>query len=788
MPRVTFTHHEDTVVVEERSESRIHRFLGAASDAVLYALVFLLPLFFIAGLQDGVELPKQILLLTLTTLVGVLWLVRVFLSRSLTIRKSFLFFPIILFVLGIGIGTITSVDRYTSLFGGALGEYASMATLVGFFLFLFFTVASDRDLRFVRRALIAFTASSIVLFGISVLKLFGVAVPGVPGNNVWNFVGSSYALGIFAAVVILLVSGLLLFESKEHVFLKGKTGVMLHTFAIISGILGLFYLLVLDWWVAWVITLIGTGLLLLFVFVYAHTFRHLARLLLPLITLVFAILFLFIRTPVVANFPVEVAPGLKVGWSVAQDVLQEYPAFGSGPATYGLEYVKYQPEVFTTTPLWNVRFDRAGSAVLTWLPTTGLAGAILWILLVIMMIGLVVHSFLRERDPTAWLLSVTLFFPWIGLVIASFLYSSNMTLGFLFWFFTALLVIATSRNLSLFTFQSSPRALLSTSLGAVVFAVLMIILMLLGVARYTAWAAFGRAVQASASGDSVAMQTELLRAVDHDPRTDVFVRNVAQARLLKAAQAESLADLRTELNHSVAAARQAVTVGPKNSVNWAMLGGIYREMASVVTGSGELGLQAYERAMELEPRNPVHPTQMGRIHLVLSDRAMQAEERGQADEHLADAERFFQSALDRKLDYAPAHFYLAATLDRQGKIAEAITKMEAVMQYNPQDIGALFQLSLLYLKNKEISKAETALVRSVQLAPNYANAHWYLASIYESRKEFDKAIAEIEAVLATNPDNADVEKRLEALRAGKSGTGLPEPIGPAQADEDKFPR
>ncbi len=786
MARIIVEEHEHVTAAGD--QSRLVATLGWLTDHVLVALVFLFPLFYFPGLRDTLEMPKQLLLLGLMTVAGILWIVRVFLSRTLTLRRSFIFFPVILYLFGLGIATMTSLDRYVSFFGGSFNEYTSFASLVGFVLLLFFVVSSGRDFTLVRRLLSAFLIAALLLGLGALLKIFGVSLPWLPAARGWNTVGSVFALGIFSAALVVLASGLSLFDPRGHAaFLPNRSGTFVRILALVVGVLHLVVLVVLDWWIAWAVLLVGIGLLLLFVFVYAHTFRNLAHLLLPLVAFVVALILLFVRTPIRTNLPIEIGPGQGASWQVATEVLREHPVLGSGPATYLFDYAKYRPAALSQTVLWNVRFDRAKSFVLTLLPTAGLVGAILWVLLVGIVVGLAVQSFLREREPTAWLLTTTMFFPWAALLVARFLYSSNMTLEFFFWLLTALLVVGASRRLGAFTFAASPRALLGTSFGAVMFAVLVVIVLVLGVARTSAWAALGRAVAANARGDFDTTREELVRAVDRDPRTDVFSRNLAQLRLVEAARATSNNELQTTLNAAVTMARRGAAASPANAENWAMLGSIYREMALVVTNAAELALDAFGKTRELEPRNPVYPTEMGRVEIVLADRArgeaqskdeeVRREAEARIAEHLSNAEQLFGEAIELKQDYAPAHFFMAVVLDREGRLKEAITKMESVVRFNPQDVGVAFQLGILYLKDNNSAKAEAEFKRALQLSPNYANAHWYLAALYETQGKLADAIREVEAVLATNPDNQAVKDRLTKLRGGTATTPpLPAPV------------
>ncbi|MBI4133101.1 tetratricopeptide repeat protein [Candidatus Uhrbacteria bacterium] len=785
MPQVIVEAHEHVMVT--LGGSRLSDLLHRATDVLLALFVFLFPFVYFPGLHDTLELPKQAILLTTLALAGILWIIRVFMTRTLTIRRSFIFFALVLYLVTIGIATLTSLDRYVSFFGGVFNEYASLATLVGFALLFFFVVNAERDLALVRELLIAFLSSATLLGVIMVLRFFGVGLPGLPALGSWTPVGSVFALGLVSAGTLLLAQGLLLVHPAGHrEFLPGRSGTALRLLAVLAGVFHLVILIMLDWWVAWVAVLVGTGLLLLFVFVYAHVFRNLLHLLLPLITFVVAVLLLFVRTPIRANVTSEISPGHGMSWEITTATLRDHAALGSGPATYAFDFAKYRPASLLASPLWNVRFDHSRSFVLTLLPTVGLAGAIVWLLLIGLVVGGVVKSFFREREATAWLLTVVTFFPWVGLLVARFLYSSNMTLEFMFWFLTALLAVMTTRSLSPTTFVASPRALLGTSFGAVLFAVLVVTVLVSSVARTGGWFAFARSLRANAAGDFDRVREELVRAVDRDPRTDVFSRNLARVHLVEATRTTTLPELQGTLNAAVLAARRAVSAGPENSANWIVLGAIHRELAPAVTGAGELALVAFLRARELEPRNPAYPTEMGRVEIILADRArIEAESRDEAvrrsalarvAEHLVNAERLFNEAIELKQDFAPAHFYIAAVLDRQGRLAEAITKLESVVQFNPRDVGVAFQLGLLYLKNNNLAEAEAEFVRALELAPNYANARWYLASIYERRGDFDKAVREIEAVLATNPDSQLVQERLASLRRGQPATELPQPV------------
>jgi len=143
------------------------------------------------------------------------------------------------------------------------------------------------------------------------------------------------------------------------------------------------------------------------------------------------------------------------------------------------------------------------------------------------------------------------------------------------------------------------------------------------------------------------------------------------------------------------------------------------------------------------------------------------------------AEKHFWKAIELKPDYAPAHFELALVFERQGRLDDAVGKMESVAQYNVLDVGVYFQLGLLYVQRAEegdIDRAKETFEYVIKLAPNYSNAHWFLASIYEMDGDISAAVSEVEAVLVLNPTNELVKARLDRLIGGQISNTFPEAI------------
>jgi Tfp pilus assembly protein PilF len=205
-------------------------------------------------------------------------------------------------------------------------------------------------------------------------------------------------------------------------------------------------------------------------------------------------------------------------------------------------------------------------------------------------------------------------------------------------------------------------------------------------------------------------------------------------------------------------------------------GNVYWQVNNLVAGAEKVASESFSRAMVLEPSNPLPLIQLGKLNIGLYDRQNAAGTADQAVDNLTAAEKYLTQAITLKQDYAPAHYYLAAVFERQGKLEEAVARLVALRTYRPSDIGLGFQLAMLYIRLEKFDLAQAELERIINLSPDYANARWYLAALYEKNSQFDKAIEQVNKVAELNHENQEVKNKLEQLRAGQAAAVIPEPV------------
>ena len=135
---------------------------------------------------------------------------------------------------------------------------------------------------------------------------------------------------------------------------------------------------------------------------------------------------------------------------------------------------------------------------------------------------------------------------------------------------------------------------------------------------------------------------------------------------------------------------------------------------------------------------------------------------------LEQAKAQFEKAVQLKSDYSSARFQIAMVYQAQGKTTEGLQALEDAKKSSPNDVGLAFQIGIVYYQQKDYQKAKTELERAVGLDFNYANAVYFLGLTYDKLGQKAQAIAQISKISDLNPDNQELKKVLDNLKAGKS--------------------
>ena len=134
--------------------------------------------------------------------------------------------------------------------------------------------------------------------------------------------------------------------------------------------------------------------------------------------------------------------------------------------------------------------------------------------------------------------------------------------------------------------------------------------------------------------------------------------------------------------------------------------------------------------------------------------------------NLSLAEKDLTRAHELAPENAETNFALGNLRWAQGKFAEAKLFYDAALKADPRHKGALNNLGMLALDEKDWDLAVKFFRASIQVAPGDAKSHYLLARAEFSLGHKNEAAAEIQIALQLNPDQTEFIKLQETIRGG----------------------
>lgn len=746
-------------------------FLEKIGKGSLYLAVFLLPLWFLPFTQNIVIYQKQTLLVMLVFLGLVAWLAKIVNKGEIRLRVSFLYIPVVLLLVAVGISTLLSRWVAASFWGWPLSLSDNFLTLVVFALFSFLVFQVLEDSKHLFRLLLTLLISSGVAVLYTILQAYELYLLPFEFTKLatFNTLGNMNGVAIFSAVLMPLALALA-FVSK--MFLRWVLWV-------VSAIL-FASLVLLNFQTAWVVLTAGLLVLLSFGMWNMKKKNEFGWVSFPMVLIIVAIFFMVFQVALPGaprTLPLEVSLSQRATLNVAKETLKERSLFGAGPGTFVLQYAKYRPAELNQTVFFGTRFSSGASEVLNWLVTKGMVGLLLLLALFGTLKVMGFRALLRsENENFSWMLGLGTFASLVALIISQFLYPSSFMLWFLFWVLLGALAFVGAKTVRNLTIAKHPFLALGSSFVFLIILIFGLGLLFIGGQKYVAETQYLKGVRASAAGDLDGAITNVLSAANLNPTVDLYWRDLSQLYLAKVnqiaadqelTQEERAQQTQTAVSNSVAATRAATQVAPANVANWNVQGFMYRSLIGI-EGAEALAQEAYLKAAELEPTSPFPWTELARSQVLQAQNLSLKEEAKEVRAQvLESALENLQKALELKFDYAPAHFLTAVVYNQQGKSDEAVAKLEETkLIASPNDIGLAFQLGVLYWQQKELDKAQAELERAIAINPNYSNARYILGLVYDAQGDSEAAKLEFAEVERLNPENEDISRILENLEEG----------------------
>jgi len=674
----------------------------------IYTAIFLTPIFFLPWTSDVLDFNKQALLLLLVMVSFFAWMLKVLVSGKVEINKNRIHIVVGILFLSYIFSTIFSVYRYGSFWGWPQITSEGLLSIMAIFLFYFLIVNIFSKNNIFTSVIVLFSSALIVeLIGIlQLLKLF-IFPLDFTKSVIFNTVGTIGSLGFFVAILLPLAM-ILLMASKNW-------WKVLFIFQLVLSAVILF---LINYPIIWWAVILGSALVMIFG-VFKKEFFDARWLALPMFFLAISLFFMLLSGQVnwLPRGTNEISLSHGATFQITLQAVKENPIFGSGPGTFAYDFLKFKNPDFNKSSLWNITLNRGSSKILDNLVTTGLLGFLAFLAVIIYPVILGIKFLISkksakvlEHSVSSWVLTSGFLIAFAAQVFAYFLYNSNIVLELVFFFLIAGLVVSISEEKTRYELKSSS---LLTLLFTFIFTLVFIFglgLLILDGQRYVAEVSYFKGLLALQSNNLDDGIINLEKAASQNSSSDLYFRQLSRVYLFK---------LQDELSKG----SQNPSEEEKNKI---------QILAANSVNAGKI-------ATDINPNNANNWSVRGYVYQSLMNVGQQ------------EAETWALTSYQEALKLDPNNPYLL--------MQEANVNFVLALRMGQDQIEQ---------KNQFLNQAKEKLEKAVDLNPNYSDVLYSLGLVYDSLGEKEKAIEKFTLVQQLNPQNNDIAKILESLKAGRS--------------------
>ena len=760
----------------QRSEKWASKVLDNILYVSLAAIFFGIPVFFTGFASQGIGFEKQMYFYFWILIALIAWTSNGVIKGEMSIRRTPLDIPILIFWFVYLISTVFSIDKWHS-FWGFFGDPTHGFINVTASIIVYYIILSHFNERFLRIMLGAFLSSGFVVMIWEILMVRGIIRlqdPNFVQSHGWaqffqnSPIGSISGTAIFlSAMLVLLVTVFL--KTKLSEMPKTKKIALLTIFSVMM-IMALYLLLAFYFFVPWPGILIGIGFFLIYVLARIVKTDE-GSIWLPMVIFMAILAILLMgnnlatnRSIFPATFPAEVNPQHKLSWQVAKAAMKDNFFLGSGPATYGYIFSEYRPQEFNLNNLYNLRFYQGSGVLWEALPTLGALGTFALILLLASFLSVGIYLLSKDKEKNK-IYSLGTMAAMLVILVSAFitrLDGSLIIVGVLLATITLGINLKESDakenhlNLSL---KASPKYALALAFVFLVVSAGVVFLFVFLGKIYAAdiFAGIsGRQRNITIEG-SVAPIIKAVNLYNKESRYYTIGGQqyiaLANSEFLKGDKADTNL-IREYLDNSIVLASKGKELMPKDALAGAVLAQAIENKASYLNEFLDQAITSYNDTLALEPHNPDVYLKIGQLK---AKQASIEKDEAKKKDFIDQAIEMFQKSVDKKANYALGYYYLSLINGQLGKTDEAISFAEKALTYNNQGADYILNLANLYRSkggDDNLKNAELLYQRILQFAPNDTNTLLGLGLLYEKTSKKDDAIKQYKKVLDSLPTDA----------------------------------
>jgi Tfp pilus assembly protein PilF len=188
------------------------------------------------------------------------------------------------------------------------------------------------------------------------------------------------------------------------------------------------------------------------------------------------------------------------------------------------------------------------------------------------------------------------------------------------------------------------------------------------------------------------------------------------------------------------------------------------------SGQHQAALDCFQRAIAANPQNADGYYNLGAVyhHLGKANRD---------NNYYAQAEHYYQKAIDLDKDHADAYRGLTVLMAEQQRTEEALKMLAEWGQRSPTSADARVELARLYQELGDRKQAEKQLLDAIAIDSRHARARAALGLLREQEGDTAQALVNYNASLEANKVQPQVAARIAALSATLPPPSLAGPMG-----------
>jgi putative inorganic carbon (hco3(-)) transporter len=678
----------------------------------------------------------MILVYILTSVIAFTWIIKMFQSREILIRRTPLDIPLMLFLLSQILSTIFSIDVHTSIWGYYSRSNGGLLSIFSYIL-LFYAFASnfrkEDVLRFLKVALLG----GLVVSLYAIPEHFGVSPSCIILTS--SFSADCWVQDVQARVFATLGQpnwlgaylGMLIFPALYFFLQAANRKALIFSFA---ALMALYMALTFTFSRGATLGLLaGLGVFISLFLIRKFYFKvksenkdslSASKLLLIGITGFILINILFgsaltrfkliseskptedPNKPTASGVTQLESGGTESGqirlivWQGAMDIFKRYPIFGSGVETFAYSYYNFRPTSHNLVSEWDFLYNKAHNEYLNYLATTGLFGFLSYMGIILTFIFWSLKQLLFRKksehfQSAQYFLTASLLAGYVSYLIQNIFGFSVVVIAMLFFIFPSLVFVYADKTSPLHLskglyafFQNILKVIYKRKIYinlTYVFLLLFLILTLSTIVRF--WIGdyfFKQGSNYSDSGNPGRAYNYLIWAVRFNGGEPLY---------------------RSELGYAASSAAVALS----------------EEDATLSANLKDEAIAETNKALSISPKNLSLIRTAIRTHYQLS-------------------------AIDPKFE------------------GETIKTIDKAIELAPTDAKLYYNKGLILFSAGQEDEAIKVLNQARELKPNYTEVYFTLGTIYDQKQDFKKALQNFEMVLKLDPTNTDAKAKVEELK------------------------